>query len=56
MNPVEQKIVNALVDKLGARFDRVYNRKFAPFRVLRYRLILKKIRAALHGCHCTHHA
>lgn len=55
MHPVEQKLSEAIVSKLADRFEKIRNRAFAPFRVLRYRMILQKVRIALYGknYHCS---
>lgn len=60
MHEYEKAISDEIVKKLDDRFLRIKDRAFAPLRVLRYRLILKKMRIALYGhkacCSCKHGA
>lgn len=43
------EVANEALKVLRSRFERVKARKFAPLRLLRYRLILRKIRKIVHG-------
>lgn len=43
----EQAVVDAVVDRLYLRFLRINKRFLAPFKVLRGRLIIRKIRKAI---------